>query len=436
MEYLDVGDLLLFISAHKHLYQLGKYLYDQLKHQNISHIPMYNYQLLALKRIYDNIPQYPFYEINNDKIENFVPNLINIMAVVGYGKTRLGIACALSYYENYHVIIKIPSIKMINIWTDELKKLELYDKNPQNCQFLVVASNNKKHNDYWKSLIDNNKACDKIIITSYNMNLSWINKPVLYIFDEAHRTISISPECSAILLSATSISKNFKVHKIYNYHQLKLPMKCKYFIQYYSENDIIDISRKYKNPLMIVDSKQITQYKENNNPYINVWGGGGIKLLQRYGNSHNLLTIIGTDIVEGVNFNKTNLLILNCSLNSVRLGRVSQLLGRVLRHSNIHKQCAVLHISPRSTKDIIKTKISLYTLMNNFKDNDLPLCSSERIYQINEKINKMGFTINDLTIKELFWLFSNVNLSWDFNNFENESVLGIHNLLNLGFSIN
>lgn len=440
-DFLPYNDQISLIFTCKELFEcLDFKQYNFLVEKEFLGQNLYNHQMIVISRIFQTIPKEPYYELIDDNCIGFEPESLSIIAKVGFGKTRIGIRAALQYFKTYQVIIAVPNQQVMTVWINEITKLGLYNSKPEYCDFLVASSNRKNHYSYWRNWTnDEHKIILVTIRTCYKKNF---NKPVLFIKDEAHSFEMVKlgnssyPNHSVVNLTATHIDQ-FRYRKrkqnIYIYNNPWNRPKITYNqIDKFDMDFVRKLENGKKRPIVFVSKKDLSSMRNKLNYRFNFWIGNGKQTFKKY-NSSNILTVVSTDVVEGVNFNLSNVIGFNCSLNNIRLGRIVQILGRVIRNSNKSKSFEVFNFK-HNNRDIIKIRIAIYLLQNEIKENDPDLTSTDHIDLLVKRIKKLGYSLLDLTGKELLWLFCDTDLRWDFKNFSKESVLGMKNLLNLGFA--
>ena len=319
-------------------------------------------------------------------------NTLGIIAPVGFGKTRIGIVAALLHRFSFNVIISVSSQKLMYVWIRELILLGLYNKNPDCSIFVLDSKSHKAHEVKAREILTSN--CGHQIVITHSIRMyKETDKPMLFIVDESHlkayRAHAIAG--TAVLLSATgTLGRN-----TYEYRRLISGLDV-------NIRSVSEINIEGAEFPVIVDT-DIRKYRILN---YNVWGGKGVIAMKKYNKPDNICTVIPPNVAEGVNFNKTNRLII-VNMTQLSIQRVRQLLGRFIRYSNVHRTLNIDCVRDElGLVDYIKVHVCVAIIETNLNENAFALIHHTSITAIYDLLWENSLSLDLLTHWDILSIFT------------------------------
>lgn len=352
------------------------------------------------------------------------PTSMNIIAPCGYGKSRCVLISAINI--NKPTIVLVPNIVLMRTLIEEAEKLGMSNNKDINSDVLFYMENRRTHKLY----INTTPLCDinsVIVMTVSQMRKKKIKDRIsnelndlVIIRDEAHKGVKLETNYRTILVSAT-YTYNDNITWFYKRYEPRFKINCRFIKRDNLEYAINKLNNTRKIKSIIIATQDVNEI-HSAFPDCIKWRGDGVKSLNLYKSTDKNI-IIPHNISEGINLYKSNAMIIDIQINDLPM----QLIGRMVRERSSQQEFIVVCMDD-SIITKIKVRIACYCTIHHYSTIEL---KDEEF--INRIINEKKLDIDELTDKDLIYLFCHSNITW--GDIQSESNMSLDQILNIGFYI-
>lgn len=356
------------------------------------------------------------------------PMNMNIIAPCGFGKSRCALIAAINI--NQPTFILVPNMILMRTLLNEAEKLGMSNNLCVNSSVLFYSNDFRKKQRKYIDSIPLNQINSVIVMTIAQINKmkSRIENQlhdIVIIRDEAHKGVKLNINARTILISAT-YTYNDNITWCYKRREPIFNISYGFLTRKKLPNviDQLCYNKRMKNPIIITDKSNMKNM-HNLLPSGIIWKGNGVKTMERYDiDIDNCSIILPCNITEGISLYKSNCMIIDTEIKNLPM----QLIGRMVRERNINNKFMIVCLD-NDIMTKIKIRIACHCTIRQISN--IELKDHDNINKIINYINDKKIKIDDLSDKDLIYLFCHSNITW--GDVNTESNLGINKLINIGF---